>query len=437
MRTIWFSSVSVAILLTSVRLISDAQWVHCSGTGSMASIKCFASRDSTLYAGSWSSIPAPGNASWFLPVLQSTDGGLNWALSDSDFTSDSTLDVEALAFSGSVLLAGGAFGVFRSRDNGRTWETASSGLTDRFVHTLLVKDSSVFAGAGVEATNFGRAYGDVFRSTNDGSSWTKVDSGLPNDMVFTLLSIDSGLFAGLWMSGMYKSTDDGNSWKYIDGPLGTTTSFAFVGSNVFAGSWDGGVFRSTEKGTTWGRVDSGLTDTVNHYDLSVNALDAWGTSLIAGTLFYGVYRSTDLGGKWEAINAGLSMSDRSISAVFVHGPYVFVGCVGGIWRRSLKDLATGVKVTGIHSPTVFELFQNYPNPFNPTTTISYGLPARSHITLSVYNTLGQQVATLINETQDPGFHDVRFVGSGLASGVYYYRLRTQTFVGSKRMILIR
>jgi hypothetical protein len=85
----------------------------------------------------------------------------------------------------------------------------------------------------------------------------------------------------------------------------------------------------------------------------------------------------------------------------------------------------------------FSLRQNYPNPFNPSTTIGYTLARRSHVTLSVYNTLGQQVAALINENQESGSHEVRFDGSGLASGVYFYRIQAGDFVQTKRLILLR
>jgi hypothetical protein len=85
----------------------------------------------------------------------------------------------------------------------------------------------------------------------------------------------------------------------------------------------------------------------------------------------------------------------------------------------------------------FELTQNYPNPFNPSTTIRYGLPNRSNVMLTVYNVLGQQVAALANGNEEAGYHDVRFDASGLASGVYFYRLQAGSFVQSKRLIVLR
>lgn len=89
------------------------------------------------------------------------------------------------------------------------------------------------------------------------------------------------------------------------------------------------------------------------------------------------------------------------------------------------------------SPISFSLSQNYPNPFNPSTTIRYGLPARSQVALAVFNPLGQQVAILVNESQDAGHHYVRFDGTGLASGVYFYQLKAGTYNGTKRFLLIR
>jgi hypothetical protein len=88
-------------------------------------------------------------------------------------------------------------------------------------------------------------------------------------------------------------------------------------------------------------------------------------------------------------------------------------------------------------PEAFKLDQNYPNPFNPTTTIRYALPQRIHVMLSVYNTLGQLVSTLVNGDADAGYHEVRFDAIGLASGVYFYRIMAGTFVATKKLLLIR
>ena len=85
----------------------------------------------------------------------------------------------------------------------------------------------------------------------------------------------------------------------------------------------------------------------------------------------------------------------------------------------------------------FSLNQNYPNPFNPTTMINYQLPMTSDVELSVYNLLGQKIATLVNESQRAGNHQVGWDASNQASGVYYYQIRAGEFQDVKKMILIR
>jgi 5'-nucleotidase/UDP-sugar diphosphatase len=85
----------------------------------------------------------------------------------------------------------------------------------------------------------------------------------------------------------------------------------------------------------------------------------------------------------------------------------------------------------------FELGQNYPNPFNPSTTIRYALPSRARAIVTVYNALGQVVKELVDEDQDAGYHDVRFDGAGLASGVYFYRLHAGNFVETKKLTLLK
>ena len=88
-------------------------------------------------------------------------------------------------------------------------------------------------------------------------------------------------------------------------------------------------------------------------------------------------------------------------------------------------------------PKTYELGQNYPNPFNPNTTIQYALPTRRHVTLTVFNTLGQIVRELVNGDFDAGEHDVQFNGSGFSSGVYLYRMQAGDFVQTRTLILLK
>jgi len=97
---------------------------------------------------------------------------------------------------------------------------------------------------------------------------------------------------------------------------------------------------------------------------------------------------------------------------------------------AVKDKPTGV-------PASFSLSQNYPNPFNPSTKIDFSIPAGSLVQLKVYNVLGQEVATLVNETMKSGSHTVTFDASKLASGVYLYKITAGSFVSTRKMVLLK
>jgi hypothetical protein len=97
-------------------------------------------------------------------------------------------------------------------------------------------------------------------------------------------------------------------------------------------------------------------------------------------------------------------------------------------------------MTGIKDDNVvlrkFDLFQNYPNPFNPSTTIGYSLPKTANVSLKVFNTLGQEVAALVNELRSPGYYKVQWNASNVTSGIYFYRLQAGEFVETKKMVLL-
>ncbi|MCG8373760.1 MAG: T9SS type A sorting domain-containing protein, partial [Balneolales bacterium] len=113
---------------------------------------------------------------------------------------------------------------------------------------------------------------------------------------------------------------------------------------------------------------------------------------------------------------------------------------GGVLETTaVLNVLLGVSDEGYFDiPGSYSLSQNYPNPFNPGSTIQFGLPETAEVTLKVFNMLGQQVATLVNnEKMHAGRHSVQFDARNLASGVYIYRIHAGSFVQTKRMILIK
>jgi hypothetical protein len=98
---------------------------------------------------------------------------------------------------------------------------------------------------------------------------------------------------------------------------------------------------------------------------------------------------------------------------------------------------TSVESREQNIPESFFVEQNYPNPFNPSTTISFGLPSASHVTVKVFNMLGQEVATLFDGRKDAGVHDLHLDATNLSAGVYLYRIQAEDVVSVKRMVLAK
>jgi hypothetical protein len=105
-------------------------------------------------------------------------------------------------------------------------------------------------------------------------------------------------------------------------------------------------------------------------------------------------------------------------------------------NNKITSLVVTGKITE-DQPLSYQLYQNYPNPFNPVTTISFSLPRESQVNLSVYNILGEKVKELKNEVMKPGYFEVQFDASAIASGVYFYRIQAGDFVSTKKMILLK
>jgi hypothetical protein len=123
---------------------------------------------------------------------------------------------------------------------------------------------------------------------------------------------------------------------------------------------------------------------------------------------------------------------------------LFAGTDAGVWRRPLSEMFTSVPPSSTDIPRKFSLEQNFPNPFNPETEISFQVPGvrdqgpgTRSVKLVVYDLLGREVATLVNEERPPGSYTVRFEASALASGVYMYRLIAGEWAGVRKMMLLK
>jgi hypothetical protein len=168
-----------------------------------------------------------------------------------------------------------------------------------------------------------------------------------------------------------------------------------------------------------------------------------GNSSPYGDMFFTGLANGTITGRFPNVNYQVADSmtfDGTYNQDSIHLPYiayyggsVFVTGVVNVWKDpSPTDVTTNEEI-----PATFQLMQNYPNPFNPSTVISWQLPVSSHVSIKVYDILGNEVATLVDEFKEAGNHSVKFNASGLSSGIYFYKLQAEAFSQTKKLLLMK
>jgi len=383
-----------------------AQWELTNGPSGSGYIRCsYILKDgSTFFAGTWGG-----------GVFLSTDGGTNWTATNNGLTNKY---VSSLLKSGIHLFVVTDAGIFVTTDNGANWAQANNGITNQ-ANSITLAGTNLFAGT----FNSG-----IFLSTDNGAIWNP--SGLSNLGVNTIAVSGSNIFAGAFSysdeSGVFLSSDNGASWTKMNNGLSDTmvTSLAVSGTNLFANVSSGSgtkVYVSANDGDDWNEANNGLPNTSSLFAVS-------GSNVFAGTYGDGVFLTTDNGTSWVDVNS--PSFNKFINALAVIDEYIYAGTFdGGVYRRPLSQIITAVDDYS-NIPVEFNLAQNYPNPFNPSTIIRYSVPnvplsgvEGSRVQLRVYDVLGTEVATLVNEEKPAGSYEVEFSSKGLSSGIYLYKIK--------------
>ncbi len=214
----------------------------------------------------------------------------------------------------------------------------------------------------------------------------------------------------MWMGPEWTGTIGSSAYNIYPGDGGTFTTPVYYTNIYYSASEDGGA--------TWGPVGMVQGDVGVHEEFPVLAkdLEISGDQATAHYLYY-FDPIPGVGGTGQNQENGFDPN--------------------GVWYYNTY---TWTLTTGVEDEIVvnsFNLEQNYPNPFNPSTQINYTLAERSIVTIKVYDVLGNEIATLVNATQEAGAYDVNFDASQLASGMYIYTLKAGNFTSSKKMMLVK
>jgi len=390
--------------------------------------------------------------------------------------------IQCFAYVNSTILSGTDQGLVRSSDNGYYWVSAGSGLPYTNIRALILTESSAFnllagmvSGRISMSTNYGddwtafptdsvqlpflsNIYCILERSNSSNylvgtekgvyllphyyplSTWVPINAGLPSaeTKVRVFVEKDGEVFAGT-NGGVFQM--NGYDWVQKNTGLTNTnvTALASIGGFLFAGTSQGsigGVYISSDNGNNW---------TLSLNDAWISSFLTLGSNIFAGSVGNGIWRSTNYGNTWTQINDGLGSGAYNVLSIGADDQYLFAGTVSsGIWRRPLSQVVTDISDDVNLQPEIFSLEQNFPNPFNPSTKIRYSIPAAplslgegQGVRLVIYDVLGNEVATLVNEEKPAGVYEVEFNASSLPSGVYFYKLQAGNFVETKKLILIK
>ncbi|OGU67975.1 MAG: hypothetical protein A2499_13890 [Stygiobacter sp. RIFOXYC12_FULL_38_8] len=381
-------------------------------------------------------------------VYRSIDNGKTW----TDIISKFLYDVYYMFnYKNEIfaLTANAGKSIYSSKDGGETWALKSSIPTVTGNGAILWMTSD---GDKLYAVSNRKSF---YASTNNGLTWieTIINTTAGGNMSYFAASGNT-MVSTIVGTGAVVSTDGGQTWV-VNNPgnpaLFVTYVINFNGS-VYGITSGSGVHRFNSSTKTWESVSKGLPDALS-FQIS-KALTAYGNSLYVAIIGFldskaSIFSSSDNGANWNSIstsglttlNAATSSSSLVLTAqnIFLYD-YQSNGSTASVYK--MTNSTTSVNESSPEVPADFDLSQNYPNPFNPETTISYKVQAASNVSLKVYDILGNEVATLVDEFKQPGNYKVMFnvktpYMASLPSGVYFYTLKAESFSETKRMLLIK
>ncbi|MFA6439906.1 MAG: T9SS type A sorting domain-containing protein [Bacteriovoracaceae bacterium] len=343
-----------------------------------------------------------GATSWLFYIMKSTDGGTTWmydtagqkALGLTSGTQQYNLFVDQ---QGTLYLGGN--GVLYSKKPEQHWIVDTTGLgikSDEFIADLSLNNKKGITYLARRVGAFPTYSLAIYQRSSNDSIWHRVNTSLLATTEGRIISDHEGNIIVRTLSGSYKFWKyNAEQWSEIPQPTG-------LGSNSFAQ-----VLAVDQSGVLWG-------------------------VFFGNGINQGVYYTSDNGVKWNY--AGLkgvgikylsTVNDTAYAVTIIDGVFGFTATLTpALVNGGQPQLALA-----------FQLFQNYPNPFNPTTTIHYHLPVKTFVTITVYDLLGREVATLVNEELRGGFYSVPFNASALSSGVYFYRMQAGYYTQTKKFIL--
>ena len=399
-----------------------------------------------------------------------------WSEQNSGFTGN-LWSVSAVD-SNVVWASGDSLKVLRTTNGGINWSVISVEQTGSRTIFPVYNIFAIDANNAI-CTGSSNTYTSVYKTTNGGVNWSTVFNQIGGfiDNIF-MFSNTNGFMSGDPVGGrfsLWKTTDGGNSWDstglYLasySGESGVINNLFVDGNNVWMGIQGSyKIFRSTNYGSNW---------TMFYTPAIVNCF--WSNNPSSGFYILGatqLYSTTNSGGNWSQIpgtpgsaylcgltgignewwyirnglsiyyssNNGTSWTtqytvpSKNFSAISKARMSKYIWCVRNTGGISRYGIVSGIINISKSVPSEYKLFQNYPNPFNPKTKIKFDIKENTYVTLKIFDIMGKEISILINQNLNSGSYSADFDASLLSSGIYFYVLKADNFIDTKRMIIVK
>jgi len=409
------------LIVTFILLISmsvSGQWSQVN-TGTTVRLESMAVTDAnTVYIVGYSQ-PA---VNW-----KTTNGGLSWF---SFASSGGGISVYFLNANTGFL--DGMTSLQMTTNAGNTWTTVYTPTDTAVFRGFHFPNATTGYGVGMSVNSQNQLQTALIKTTNGGVNWTRLAQPISGtgkqlqDVFFT--DANTGYIVG-WGSGsnvLMKTTNGGNNWSSLTSGVGSEAyGVKFTDQNTGYICGQGGILKTTNAGVSW--TTSYSNNKMNNmYFINANTGFAVGND--------GIIRTNNAGATWT-IQYSLS---SDLYQIMFYGNYVgYAAGKDGLVVKTTNGGSIGIQPISTEIPSAYSLSQNYPNPFNPTTKIKFDVVRLGDVKIVVYDVMGREVQTLVNESLKPGTYEASFDGSTLNSGVYFYKLITDGFTETKKMLMLK
>lgn len=357
-------------------------------------------------------------------ILKTTNGGNNWL---QQLTGVTNPLFGMSPVNDTVIYVVGWFGtILKTTNGGINWEIIENNFgEDSYFSCYFINEQTGWIGTTFPGTK---------KTTDGGKSFINQNfNDLPRDLYFK----DS--LNGIYSTGgggIGKTINGGDNWQItiiVTPGIGAEDFKRISFINGFTGfvvGAEGTTYKTTNFGDSWDSVGS-ITDVQEFIFCSNFINDSIG---YAGGNFSRLFKTTNGGRSWMRQN---STAPTPLDIFCLNDTTVWLCGQPGIIYNTIHGGQTSVNQLSEIIPEGFKLSQNYPNPFNPATTIKFSIKDKSNYKLEVFNSLGKLVAELFNKELTAGEYEFKFDGSNFTSGIYFYKLYSEQFSLTKKMILIK